>query len=87
MVSFSIYGIDFFLRAQMRRYQFSYLSQLIDTGKFLNNSDLINLRDMIYNLKKKFDTDPKLLSLRDEILGLERSITHRLYFSKNYELG
>lgn len=80
-----IYGVDFFLRAQMQRYEFSYLTKLIEAGKFLKISDLLLLRDMLAKVKKNSNNDAKLIALRDDILELERAITHRLYFSHNHK--
>ncbi len=75
-----IYGVDFFFKAQVRRHQFAYLSGLVDAGKFSKNSDLLHLKEMLRALKKKSGSDSELLKLRDDITGLERVITHRLYF-------
>lgn len=79
-----IYGVDFFLRAQLRRRQFDYLTKLVDSDKFLKNSDLLLLKDMLFDIKKDINSDPKLTEFRDDIYSLERSITHRLYFGQNY---
>jgi hypothetical protein len=80
-----IYGIDFFLKAQLRRLQFDYLTKLVETQKYLKSSDLLLLKDMLFEIKKNINSDSKLAQFRDEIFSLERSITHRLYFghSKN----
>ncbi|MBN2041444.1 MAG: hypothetical protein JW864_15495 [Spirochaetes bacterium] len=80
-----IYGIEFFFKAQIRRKQFAYLSQLVETGKFLHSKDLLSLREMIFDVKKKISKDPKLQELREDVFGLERAITHRLYFNKNLD--
>lgn len=80
-----IYGVDFFLRAQLQRCEFSYLTKLIESGKFLKISDLLLMRDMLAKVKKNTNNDTKLIALRDDILELERAITHRLYFSHNYK--
>ncbi|MFH0976050.1 MAG: hypothetical protein V1874_09740 [Spirochaetota bacterium] len=80
-----IYGIDFFLRAQIRRHQFSYLTKLVESGKLLKSSDLFLLKDLLFEVKKDINSDPQLAEFREDVHGLERSITHRLYFGHNYE--
>jgi hypothetical protein len=79
-----IYGIDFFLQAQLRRRQFTYLIKLVESEKYLKSSDLLLLKDMLFDIKKDINTDSNLAGFRDEIYSLERSITHRLYFGHNY---
>jgi hypothetical protein len=79
-----IYGIDFFLQAQLRRRQFNYLTKLVEAEKYLKNSDLLLLKDMLFDIKKDINSDSNLAGFRDEIYSLERSITHRLYFGHNY---
>ena len=76
-----IYGVDFFLRSQLKRRQFGYLTRLIESGKFLSNADLLLLKDMILNFKKEFNSDLETSELKEEIFGLERSITHGLFKS------
>ncbi len=82
-----IYGIEFYLRAQLKRHQFAYLTGLVESGKFLKNDDLIFLKDMLFQLKRSIQSDSELSQFRDDIYGLERSITHRLYFSHNYPVN
>jgi hypothetical protein len=79
-----IYGVDFFLQAQLRRRQFNYLTKLVEAEKYLKSSDLLLLKDMLFDIKKDINSDSNLAGFRDEIYSLERSITHRLYFGHNY---
>jgi hypothetical protein len=79
-----IYGMDFFLRAQLNRKQFSYLTTLVESGKFLKNNDLLFLKEILMQYKKSITSNNKSFETSDDISVLERAITHRLYFSHNY---
>ena len=79
-----IYGMDFFLKAQLRRRQFTYLTKLVEAGKFLKSSDLLFLKTLLFEVKKNINTDSALAEFRDEIYSLERAITHRMYFGHDY---
>ena len=81
-----IYGVDFFFRSQLKRRQFNYLTKLIEAGKYLTNTDLLLLKDMIFNLKKRMNTESGLSDFREDIFGLERSITHKLYFREDNKI-
>jgi hypothetical protein len=82
-----IYGIDFFLRAQISRGEFAYLTELVESGKFLKNNDLLFLKDMLSQFKKNKKSDINSFGSEGEIYGLERAITHRLYFGHNYQVN
>ncbi len=79
-----IYGVEFFLQAQLRRRQFGYLTKLVESEKYLKSSDILLLKEMLFEIKKDMNNDPGLAGFRDDIYILERSITHRLYFGHNY---
>ena len=79
-----IYGMDFFLKAQIRRREFNYLTKMVETGKFLKSPDLLFLKTLIFDVKKNMNTDSTLAEFRDEIYSLERAITHKMYFGHDY---
>ncbi|MCP4761500.1 MAG: hypothetical protein GY870_06945 [archaeon] len=75
-----IYGINFFLRVHIRKYEFSYLANILDKSDILTKSELMILKNMIHQVKMNSDKDPELENHRDSIYGLERALTHRLHF-------
>lgn len=77
----NIYGIRFFLQTHLRRYQFSYLIQIIEDRQITKRSDLLILKDMLKKIKMNIDIDPNLIKHKDDIYNLERTISHYIYFS------
>ena len=76
-----IYGIDFFVKVQLRNYKFDYLAQLIEDGQIQKRSDLLLIKDMLESVKRNFSRDSKLGNYRDKVYNLERTVNHHLYFS------
>ena len=79
----NIYGIDFFVKVQFRKYKFSYVRKIIEDKQIVKKKDLLFIREMISKVKDsdKFGRDSNLESCRDEINRLERAVTHAIYFS------
>ena len=77
----NIYGIRFFLKTHLRRYQFPYLIQIIEDRQISKRSDLLILKDMLKRMKMNMDSDPNLIKHKDDIYNLERTISHYIYFS------
>lgn len=77
----NIYGIDFFLKVNLRNYQFKYLQKLIKDGQLSKRSDLMHLREMLRTVRQNMNIDPKLKEHVDDIFELEKTIAHYLYFS------
>jgi hypothetical protein len=77
----NIYGIRFFLQSHLRRYQFSYLTQIIEDNQITKRSDLMLLKDMLKSIKVNIERDPNLVKYKDDIYNLERTISHYIYFS------
>jgi hypothetical protein len=77
----NIYGIKFFLRVYLRKYQFSFLKDLIKDRQIAGRSDLSLMKEMLGAVKRNVDTDTKLKDHIEDIYELERTISHYIYFS------
>lgn len=77
-----IYGVDFFFRVNLRKCNFEYISQVLDTGVIDRRADLMLLRDMIKTVKNHLGVDAELESHYDEIMSLDRKISRFISFSK-----
>lgn len=75
----SIYGIDFFCKIQFRRYEFLYMKQLIDDGQIPQKTDLNRIKEMLSQVKQNLYRDTNLQEYRDDILALDKAITHAMF--------
>ncbi len=75
-----IYGVDFFFRVKLRRYEFDELLELIRDGHIKRRADLLLLRDMVKKIKNNFDRDTELSGHFEDIFRLDREISKRLFF-------
>lgn len=75
-----IYGVDFFFRVKLRRYEFKELIELIKNNHIKRRADLILLRDMVKTVKNNFDKDPALSNYFEDIFHLDREISKKLFF-------
>jgi hypothetical protein len=76
-----IYGVEFFFRINLRKYDFEALRQVIESGTIDRRTDLIKLKDMIQKIKSNTEKDPKLLEYTDQIYKLERIISRQMLYS------
>ncbi len=77
-----IYGIDFFFRINLRKCNFDYISQALDTGVIDRKKDLMLLKDMLKTVKNHLGQDTELESHYEEIMSLDRKISRFISFSK-----
>ncbi len=77
----NIYGMDFFLKVNLRNYQYGYLKKLIEDGQIGKRSDLVMLRDMLRTVKGNVTKDPAVAEHIDEVYELEKALLHKLYFT------
>ena len=77
----NIYGIDFFLKVNFRKYQFDQVRQLVDDRQITKRDDLMAVKAMIDTVKQHLFSDKELERRRDEIYALERSVSHAIYFT------
>ena len=78
----NIYGSNFFFRVYLRKYEFEFLSTVIQKGVIAKKQDLELLRSMIGKMKSNFDRDDKLAEYTDQISALEREITRSIVTRK-----
>ncbi len=71
----SIYGVDFFFRANLRNYKFDVLTKAIEDRHIDKKSDLENLKKLIKKVNERITTDPKLMDYFSEINKLDRTVS------------
>ncbi|HSV97856.1 MAG TPA: hypothetical protein VLM75_13115 [Spirochaetota bacterium] len=76
-----IYGVNFFLQVNLRKYQFEYLKKLVEDGQLNRRSDLLLLRGLIQMVKSNMHRDSGIAPHLNELYDLEKSVTHRLFFA------
>ncbi len=77
-----IYGIEFFFRVNLRKYNFDLLKQVLDSGQIDSRSDLTNLKNMLQRVKTNMERDPGLMEHAEQIHQLERSLSRSLLRSR-----
>lgn len=77
----NIYGIDFFLKVNFRKYQFSQIKKLIDDRQITKREDLMAVRTMLDTVKQHLFSDKELDRRKGDIYDLERAVSHAIYFS------
>ncbi|MBN1531185.1 MAG: hypothetical protein JXA20_00845 [Spirochaetes bacterium] len=77
-----IYGIDFFVRVNLRKYNFKLLADLVEKGEFRRRDDLKLMRGMLQRVKSNIGVDSKLEEYRDEIARLEKTLLTHLISGK-----
>ncbi len=78
----NIYGVEFFLKVNLRNCNFSYLAKLVNDRQISRRSDLMLLRDMIRTIKLNMDRDDTLKKHSEDIYNLERAVMHNIYFTE-----
>jgi len=77
----NIYGMDFFLKVNLRNHQFTYLKQLIEDNQIQKRSDLLLLKDLLRVVKMNADRDDQVQKHIEDVYALERTLHHKMYFS------
>ncbi|MGL4369580.1 MAG: hypothetical protein ACRCUT_07905 [Spirochaetota bacterium] len=77
----NIYGIDFFLKVNFRKYQFSNVRKLVEDKQITKREDLLLLKSMLDLLKERVYSDKELEHYKNDIYALERTVSHALYFT------
>ena len=70
-----IYGVDFFYRVHLRKYDFETLINAIEMNEINRRSDLKKLKDLIKKIKMNYHRDKELANYNDDIHRLERVIS------------
>ncbi|HOE21182.1 MAG TPA: hypothetical protein PKJ69_09515 [Spirochaetota bacterium] len=81
---FQIYGIDFFLRVQLRNYKFDYLKELVETKKIKRKSDLLLLKNMLNAVLHNRNSDHNLAQYEDAIYELMQTVNHHLFVERDF---
>jgi len=76
-----IYGVEFFFRINLRKYNFDLLRQVVENGEIDRRTDLVILKEMIQKMKLNIGKDPKLLEHSERIYKLERIISRQMLYS------
>lgn len=76
-----IYGVDFFFRVNLRKCNFEFISQALDTGVIDRKKDLMDLKEMLKTIKSHLSSDAELEKHYDEIMSLDRKISRFISFS------
>jgi hypothetical protein len=77
----NIYGIDFFIKVFLRKYQFLELKQIVEDHQISRREDLLLLKNLVEKVKANIHTEEKLGNHRNEIYALESAAIHALYFT------
>jgi len=77
----NIYGIDFFIKVYLRKYQFLELKQIVEDGQISRREDLLLLKKCIEKVKTNIHSEKELSDHRNEIYSLESAAVHALYFT------
>lgn len=75
-----IYGVEFFFRVNLRKYDFELLRQVLESGVINRKADLAILKNMIQKVKANTDRDPVLLEHLDDIHRLERVLSRSMLY-------
>ncbi len=78
----NIYGVNFFFRVQLRKYNFIQLKEILDSGILRKREDLKLLKDMIKKVKENYSVDTKLSEHWEDLNSLDHAVSHYLLFSK-----
>lgn len=74
-----LHGINFFLRVNLRKYNFLYLKKLIDAKEILKKSDVYMLHEMIKIVKANHGRDALLEKYDEDILKLENAVKEMIF--------
>lgn len=77
-----IYGVEFFFRINLRKYNFDLLRQIVESGEIDRRADLVLLKDMIQKMKANINRDTRLHDYSDKIYKLERMISRQMLYSR-----
>jgi len=78
----NIYGVELFLRINLREYKFSYIKTLVEKGEIQGKANMELLKKMLKRVKDNIDVDLKLKEYESEIKNLERTAVRASHFFK-----
>jgi hypothetical protein len=77
-----IYGVEFFFRINLRKYNFDLLGEILEKGVINRRADLTVLKELIQKMKANMGKDPRLIEYTNKIYKLERIISRQLPYSQ-----
>lgn len=77
-----IYGVEFFYRVNLRKYEFTLLANLIEKDEINRKDDLKLLKSMLQKVRQNFDKDPILLKHEEALGRLEKTLLFGIISSK-----
>ncbi|OHD68617.1 MAG: hypothetical protein A2W19_12560 [Spirochaetes bacterium RBG_16_49_21] len=76
-----IYGVEFFFRINLRKYNFDLLREILESGIINRRADLTIVKELIQKMKANIGKDRKLAEYSDKIYKLERIISRQMLYS------
>ncbi len=77
-----IYGVDFFYRVNLRKYNFGLIEQAIEGGVITRRQDLLLLKEMLKHMRANFGIDSELENYYEDIMNLDRKVSRSISFLK-----
>jgi len=78
-----IFGVEFFLRVNLRKYNFAYVSEMVTNRTIDRKNDLLILKYMVRKIKDNIKGDPSLADYLEDLYALDRTVAKFIHFSKN----
>ena len=78
-----IFGIEFFLRVNLRKNNFNYISEMVENRTIDTKTDLAMLQNMVKKVKNNMKNDTSLVDYMEDIYRLERTVSKFIHLSKN----
>lgn len=75
----SIYGIDFFLRVHLRRYEFDLIKSTVEQGHLRRPDELKKLKTFLTKIKQNASNDPGIDEHMSELYSLDRVVSYFLH--------
>jgi hypothetical protein len=76
-----LYGVNFFFRINLRKYNFDLLREILESGAISQRQDLILIKELIQKTKANVGNDPGLLDHTDKLYKLERIVSRQIHYS------
>jgi len=73
-----VYGIDFFYRVHLRKYDFEVIINAIEWREIDRKTDLRMLKEHLKKMKMNYERDPELEKYSDQMYRLERIISRHI---------
>ncbi len=78
-----IFGVEFFLRVNLRKNNFNYISEMVENRTIDTKNDLYMLQNMVKKVKSNMKNDASLVDYMEDIYRLERTVSKFIHLSKN----